>query len=120
TQDMTKIEDIQQTKAINWFLLIGILLVASNLRVPLTSVGSLIPTIRDDLEISNALSGFITTIPLLAFAFISPLVPKIARKITMEKAIFYSILLLIAGFFIRSYIGVSGVFIGTVIIGIAI
>lgn len=119
-KDITTIEDVQQTRMMNWFLFIGILLVGANLRVPLTSVGSLIPIIRDDLAINNALAGFITTIPLIAFALISPIVPKIANRISMERAILYSMLLLTIGFLIRSYIGVFGIFFGTVLIGIAI
>ncbi len=65
----------------NWLLIIGIILVGANLRGPLTSVGVLIPFIREDLAISNAVAGAITTLPLLAFALLSPIAPKIANRI---------------------------------------
>ncbi len=101
-------------------LLIGILLFASNLRAPLTAVGSLVPIIRDSLGVSNAVMGSISTLPLLAFAFISPFAPKIANRLGMEKTIFLSMILLAAGIVVRSIPGVGSLFIGTAVIGIMI
>ena len=101
-------------------LLIGILLIASNLRAPLTSVGSLVPAIRDSLEVSNVVVGFITTLPLLAFALVSPFSPKVAHRIGMERTIFLSMIVLLIGIITRSITGVGTLFIGTALIGIAI
>ncbi len=101
-------------------LLIGILLIASNLRAPLTSVGSLVPAIRDSLEVSNVVVGFITTLPLLAFALVSPFSPKVAHRIGMERTIFLSMIVLLTGIITRSVTGVGTLFIGTALIGIAI
>lgn len=103
-----------------WLLLIGVVLVSTNLRVPLTSVGALITFIRDDLGMSNAVAGAITTLPLLAFAFLSPFAPKIANRIGMEWTIFLSIILLLIGTGIRSITGVEFLFAGTLFIGLAI
>lgn len=104
----------------SWLLLIGVILVGANLRVPLTSVGALISFIRDDLAISNALAGFITTLPLLAFALISPFAPKIANRIGMEWTIMLSLVVLIIGIVIRSLSGIGFLFTGTLFIGLAI
>lgn len=101
-------------------LLIGILLIGSNLRAPLTSVGSLVPVIRDSLEVSNSTIGTITTLPLLAFALISPFAPKMANKYGMERTIFISMIILLIGIMLRSVTGISTLFIGTALIGIAI
>ncbi|UQW97005.1 MFS transporter [Rummeliibacillus sp. G93] len=103
-----------------WLLLIGVILVGSNLRVPLTSAGSLIPFIRDDLGISNTLIGTITTLPLLAFALLSPFAPKIANRFGMELTITFSLILLIIGIAVRSVSGVFYLFAGTILIGMAI
>lgn len=119
-KNSTIVEDTQEKKYINWLLFIGIILVGANLRAPLTSVGSLIPLIRDDLEISHALAGTITTLPLLAFAFLSPFAPKIAQRIGMERTIFLSLLVLLLGIMSRSLFGTSFLFIGTILIGLAI
>lgn len=114
------LEETNVNKRTNWLLLIGIILIGSNLRAPLTSVGSLISFIRDDLGISNALAGSITTLPLLAFALLSPFAPKIANRIGMEWTIALSLLLLLIGITVRSLTGIGFLFAGTLLIGLAI
>lgn len=103
-----------------WLLMIGVILIAANLRAPLTSIGSLITSIRTDLDISHALAGTITTLPLLAFALLSPFAPKIAHKITMERTIFLSLIVLAVGIVLRSLFGTGALFAGTILIGVAI
>lgn len=114
------LENTQDKQMMNWLLFIGIILVGSNLRAPLTSVGSLISLIRDDLGISHTVAGTITTLPLLAFAFLSPFAPKIAQKLGMERTIFLSLLVLLLGMVMRSLFGTSFLFMGTILIGLAI
>ena len=116
----TGIQTDNNTTKASWLLLIGVILIGSNLRVPITSVGALITFIRDDLGISNSVAGLITTLPLLAFAVFSPFTPKIARKIGMEWTIGLSMMLLIVGIAIRSITGIGFLFIGTLFIGLAI
>ncbi|RST61388.1 MFS transporter [Siminovitchia terrae] len=107
-------------REVNWLLFIGIIFIGSNLRAPLTSVGSLIPFIRDDLGISHALAGTITTLPLLAFAFLSPFAPKIATRLGMERTILFSLILLTVGLITRSMLSAGFLFGGTIMIGLAI
>src|SRR5699024_2330897 len=90
-----------------WILIIGVRLIGATLRVPLTSVGPLIPFIRDDLNINNMIAGFITTLPLLAFALFSPFAPKIANKVGMERTIGVSVLVLLIGMTVRSFTGIN-------------
>ncbi|HJF33429.1 MAG TPA: MFS transporter [Sporosarcina psychrophila] len=104
----------------SWFLLIGVIFIASTLRSPLTSVGPLVSSIRDSLTISNVLAGFLTTIPLLAFALISPFAPKIARRFGMELTLLASLILLTAGILIRSLGTTPNLLIGTFLLGLAI
>src|SRR5699024_7343609 len=76
--------------------------------------------IRTDLELSHTLTGTLTTLPLLAFAILSPFAPKIARKISMERTIFLSLVILAIGLVLRSLFGVGALFVGTLFVGIAI
>ena len=108
------------TKQMTILLVLGVILIGSNLRAPLTAVGSLIVQIQGDLAISSALAGAITTIPLLAFAFLSPFAPKLANRFGMEHAIFYAMIALTAGIVIRSIPSVPLLFAGTLLIGLAI
>ena len=61
----------------------GIVLIACNLRAPITSVGSLVSMIQGDTGMSSALAGFITTLPLLAFAVVSPFVSTRRARIML-------------------------------------
>lgn len=57
---------------------------------------------EDDIHISNTLAGLITTVPLLAFALLSPLVPKLGQRFRVELIILIALILLIVGIVIRS------------------
>ena len=103
-----------------WLLIIGIVFIASTLRSPLTTVGPLISYIRDSLAISNVLAGFVTTIPLLAFALISPFAPKLARRFGLEITLFVSLMLLTGGILIRSFGTTPSLLLGTFLLGLAI
>lgn len=100
--------------------MLGIALVASTLRTPLTVVGPIITFIKDDLQISQVLAGFLTTIPLLAFAVISPFAPKLSKRFGIELTLFLSMLLLALGITMRSLGTTSLLVVGTIFIGVAI
>lgn len=104
----------------NWGLMIAIVIIASTLRAPLTSVGPVIDDIKEAMHINNGIAGILTTIPLLIFAIVSPIVSKVTAKLTMSRTITYAMILLIFALILR----VSGDFtlfiVGTILIGIAI
>lgn len=103
-----------------WLIVVGIVFIAANLRAPLTSVGPLVSFIRDDLHISNTMAGMITTLPLLSFALFSPIVPKLGRKYGMETVILISIVFLTFGITLRSMSGITSLYVGTAVLGLAI
>lgn len=103
-----------------WILLAGILFIASTIRSPLTSVGPIIGSIRDQLQISNSLAGFLTTIPLLAFAIVSPFAPRISKRFGLASTLFYALLILMVGILMRSEGSSSLLLIGTFLIGVGI
>ncbi|AIQ51977.1 CynX/NimT family MFS transporter [Paenibacillus sp. FSL R7-0331] len=101
-------------------LVLGIIFVAAALRAPFTSVGPLLKLIRDDLGLSNTQAGFITTLPLLAFALLSPFAPQLARRFGLARVLLLAMLSLSAGILIRSAAGAVTFFAGTAVIGLAI
>ncbi len=107
-------------QAAPWVILLGIIFITVNLRAPLTSVGPLVELIRNDLHISNTLAGMITTLPLLAFAFFSPFVPKLGQRFGVERILFISIIFLTLGIILRSFSGIANLYIGTAVLGLAI
>ncbi|RIM22735.1 MFS transporter, partial [Staphylococcus cohnii] len=92
----------------------------STLRAPLTSVGPVIEEIKQVMEIDNSVAGILTTIPLIIFAIVSPLVSKVTSRLTMSRTIFYSTLLLIVALFLRIAGDFNLFIIGTLLLGIAI
>lgn len=101
----------------NTILILGIIFVAFNLRPGITAVGPLISSIRYDTGISNGLAGLLTTLPLLAFAILSPFAPKMAQKFGNEMSIMAGLLVLGLGIIIRS---TFSLFTGTALVGMGI
>ncbi|MCR8642853.1 MFS transporter [Paenibacillus sp. N1-5-1-14] len=105
----------------SWMLIIGIILIGANLRAPLTSVGPLVQTLRDELHLSNTFAGMITTMPLIAFALLSPFAARIARKFGMATTLLAALLVLVVGIGVRSSSDYAiTLFIGTILLGLAI
>lgn len=108
------------TKPSSAFMLIGLLLVAANLRGPFTGVAPILSTLENALRLSPTLAGLLTTLPLLAFALISPLTAIISRRIGLERTLCIAMALVVVGVLLRSA-GTSGcLFVGTAVIGIGI
>jgi CP family cyanate transporter-like MFS transporter len=104
----------------SFLFVLGIVLLAANLRPALTGVAPLIGQIRADTGISNGAAGLLTTLPLLAFALLSPVAPRVARRFGMEGVLLASLLVLAAGILLRWVGAVAFLFLGTVILGAAI
>ncbi|WP_423127006.1 CynX/NimT family MFS transporter [Gaoshiqia sp. Z1-71] len=98
-------------------LIIGIILIAFNLRPAITSVGPLVTTIQDRLGINNLEAGFLTTIPLMAFALFSPFVALAGRRWGNERTLLVALVILSAGVFIRYTENISILYLGTLVIG---
>ncbi|MCZ2404325.1 MFS transporter [Paenarthrobacter sp. Z7-10] len=94
--------------------------VATNLRASITSVGPLIHNISQDLGLSPAGAGLLTSVPVLAFGLFSPAAPWVARRLGLELTVFGSLLLLIAAVLARSLPVPGLIWAGTVGLGIAI
>lgn len=99
---------------------LGVIIIAINLRPGMTAVGPLLGIIRDDLGLANWSVGLLTSLPLLAFAMISPIVPRLGVKWTNERTMVIGLLLLVIGIFIRSTSVISFLFLGTIIVGLGI
>jgi CP family cyanate transporter-like MFS transporter len=103
-----------------FFLMAGIIFVAFNLRPAITSVGPLIGAIRDETGISNGAAGLLTTLPLVAFALLSPFVPRIAQKLGSEWSILLGLTILGSGIAARSVGMLPPLYIGTILIGLGV
>lgn len=102
------------------FLLAGIIGITLNLRGAITGVGPLLGQIQAETGISSGVAGLLTTLPLFAFAFISPLASPLALRLGMERSLFAAIIVLAAGLVLRAYGAVPALFIGTALVGTGI
>lgn len=113
-------ETLNKTRKHTFLLLLGIVFVAVNLRPTLSSVGPLIDFIKKDLGLSGAMLGLLTSLPLMAFAIVSTLTPIFTKKYGMARTILVAMGVLTFGTVLRVVTGVGGLYLGTLLIGIAI
>lgn len=109
------------TKKSNSILIIlGVIFLSLILRTPITSVGAIVGPLKSILDINNTVAGFITTIPLIAFAIFSPMVAKLSNKAGLEKTLLLAAVIISIGLGLRFYINTYVFFITTFIIGVGI
>ncbi|WMJ69256.1 MFS transporter [Stenotrophomonas sp. 24(2023)] len=101
-------------------LLAAILLIAACLRAPFTGLPPALGLIATDLRLSTGLAGAIITLPLLAFALLSPLVAALARRQGLERTLTAGLVILAVGIALRSAGAAAALFVGTAVIGIGI
>lgn len=102
-----------------WFLL-SMMLVAANLRLPITIIPPLLNTIEKNLGIPKSMAGMITSIPLITFAVLSPVIVKVAKKLGNELTIFVFFILLILGSYLRIIPTIWALMLGTFLAGVGI
>ncbi len=111
------------SKKFNWAsatILSCIILIAANLRAPITAVGPVVPEMIQQLHLTPAMVGLITATPLICFSLFSTFMPRFSNILGLEKLLLYSLLLLATGILIRSAGNVFFLFAGSVLIGISI
>ncbi|WP_098956250.1 MFS transporter [Pseudonocardia sp. N23] len=103
-----------------WWTTGAIVLVALNLRAPVVGVGPLLNEIRADQGLSATAAGILTALPVLCFGLLAPIAPRLARRIGIERALLAVLVLLTAGGVVRVVPTVWTLYLGTVLIGMAI
>ncbi|ELE2011499.1 CynX/NimT family MFS transporter [Campylobacter jejuni] len=103
-------------KKIFWINVINVIIVAFNLRAPITAVGPIIDIIKDKYYLNSTVAGILTSLPLIAFGSIS----FIVGYFSPIRAIVFGIFLIFLGEIIRSYFGVYGLFLGMLAMGCGI
>lgn len=103
-----------------WLLIVGLVLVAMNLRPALSSLSPLLSKVSDSLGLSAAKAGLLTTLPVLCLGLFAPLAPILARRFGAERVVLGILLTLAAGIILRSSFGEAGLFAGSLIAGASI
>ncbi len=96
------------------------MLVALNLRAPIVALAPVIERIEDDLGLTPATAGLLTTLAVLCFALATPIAALVIRLSGAERAVLIALVGVLAGTIIRASAGTALAFAGMVVIGVAI
>jgi CP family cyanate transporter-like MFS transporter len=116
-------EQVQQTHPVlrrPWLLLLGLILVALNLRPALSSMAPMLSEVSKSLGLSASQAGLLTTLPVLCLGLFAPLAPLLARRFGAERVVLGILLTLAGGIILRSSFGEIGLFAGSVLAGASI
>ncbi|QQQ29796.1 CynX/NimT family MFS transporter [Chryseobacterium indoltheticum] len=97
-----------------------LILVSSNLRSPITSVGPVLHQISSSLHLNNLQSSMLTSIPLLMFASCSVLVSRFSHRFSINRFLLYALIILSFGLFMRVFGSVWTLFTGSIFIGLGV
>ena len=118
--DDDQVQHSQPVVSRAWLLLLGLVLVALNLRPALSSMAPLLNDVSDSLGLSAARAGLLTTLPVLCLGLFAPLAPVLARRFGAERVVLGILLTLAAGIILRSSLGAVGLFAGSLLAGASI
>ncbi|WP_447809667.1 CynX/NimT family MFS transporter [Pseudomonas putida] len=116
-------EQVQQQAVVlrrPWLLLLGLVLVALNLRPALSSMAPVLGQVSEGLGLNASQAGLLTTLPVLCLGLFAPLAPLLARRFGSERVILGILLTLALGLVVRSTFGAIGVFLGSLMAGASI
>ncbi len=78
-------------------ILIGIVVLAFNLRPAAVSVGPVLEEVTDSLGMSHSTAGLLTSLPVLAFALFGAAAPWAARRLGVHRVTLASLLAVVGG-----------------------
>ncbi|WP_338471794.1 MFS transporter [Niallia sp. XMNu-256] len=108
---------VKKKSLYNYVLIIGIIFVAFNLRPAITSIGPVVGLIQEDMGLAHWSVSLLTSLPLIAFAVISPITPKMATWLSNERTLLVGLILILIGIVIRTATSIYILFFGTFLIG---
>ncbi|WP_054750622.1 MFS transporter [Lacticaseibacillus thailandensis] len=98
----------------------GILLIGANLRLPITMMPPMLDSVRRAAGLPTSLAGLLTTIPLLMFAVISPVVAQLGIRRGNGQTLLLTMAILVVGSYLRIITGAWALLLGTALVGIGI
>jgi CP family cyanate transporter-like MFS transporter len=88
-----------------------------NLRTAVASLPPLLDTVRADLGLSATAAGVLTALPVLCFGAFAPVVPRLVRRVPIERLLEVCALVTGAALALRGAGGVAALFAGTLVAG---
>ena len=98
------------TRAERILVVVGIVVLAFNLRPAAVSIGPVLNEITTGLGMSGATAGVLTTLPVVAFAGFGALAPWLARVLGLHRITLLALVSAVAGMLLRSVTGSAAIF----------
>nr|MDT0657338.1 MFS transporter [Micromonospora sp. DSM 115978] len=103
-----------------WLTLLGLVLLALNLRAAIAGLAPLLPDIQRDLGFGRGTAGLLTTLPVLCFGLLAPAAALLGRRLGTPTALLLAMLAIAAGSGLRAIAGPGAMVAGTTVIGAGI
>lgn len=100
----------EDTRAERLLVVIGIVVLAFNLRPAAVSVGPVLGEVTAALRMSHTTAGVLTTLPVLAFASFGAVAPWLARAVGAHRVTLVALLAVVVGLGLRSQTGSAAAF----------
>ncbi len=100
-------------------VVVGILVLAFNLRPAALSIGPVLGEVSDGLGMSTAQTGMLTSLPVLAFAVFGALAPRLARMVGLHRVTLVSLLAVTGGLGGRAAVESPSVFLALSMLALA-
>lgn len=111
---------MSRVKAAGPLLLAALILFALTLRSPIVAVSGVLGRLIDELGLTEVTAGALTTIPVLAFAVITPFAARLLTRVGADVGFSITLAVLLVGTLVRSSGGAAALLAGTALIGLAI
>jgi CP family cyanate transporter-like MFS transporter len=98
--------------------LLAVLLVGINLRSPIAAVAPVLDEIGDDVGLTRATAGLLTSLPVVCFALAAPLAAWVGHRTGPARAIALGLVVVAVGLVARVLLGSGLLLVGTVVVGL--
>jgi CP family cyanate transporter-like MFS transporter len=91
-------------------VLVALALTGFSLRTAVTSVGAVLEDIEHGLHTSSGVAGLLTTLPVVCFAGLGSLAPRLAARVGPHRMVVFALVISAAGLLLRAFAGSIWVF----------
>lgn len=102
-----------------WLMVVGLTLVALNLRPAVAGLGPLLEEVRSAFGMSGTVAGLLTSVPALCFAVIGGLAPRLAKRFGPVTVVVGAMVALVVGLALRPLAGGTTIFLLTTALALA-
>jgi CP family cyanate transporter-like MFS transporter len=116
---MSRVTPETRSRLERGLVVLGIVVLAFNLRPAAVSVGPVLGEISSGLGMTAAQTGVLTSLPVLAFAVFGALAPRLARVVGLHRLTLAALLCVVAGLGVRATVSSVPVFLALSLLALA-